>query len=124
MKGRENGKPCEGFFFADPLEAYKHMKLTGVRNYGDRQYGHTLHVWDDGERILAKCGSCGGYVLIQSSEFHSFTDSPDSYYTDFFPVSSPEEADELNRRFDGFEIEREFGERYLMETDGRLCWSK
>ena len=63
-------------------------------------------------------------MLVQSSEFHSFTDAPDGYYTDFFPVSSLEEADELNKKYDGFAIEREFEGRYLMETNGYLKWSK
>ena len=118
------GKPCEGLFYSDPKEAYKHIKYTVVTNYGKYQYGHSLFTWDDGGRVLAKCSRCGGYILIQSSEYHSFTDEPDGYYTDYFPVSSPGEADDLNRRYDGFEIEFEFKERYLMETNGELSWSK
>ena len=108
----------------DPVEAYKHIRINVVRDYGDYAYGHPLYVWDDGRRILGKCIHCGGYVLIQKSEFHSFTDAPDGYYTDYFPVSSLEEADELNRKYDGFAIEREFQGRYLMETNGHVRWSK
>ena len=120
------GKPCVGFFLVNPLAAYEHMtrSINRLADYGSFQYGHSLHTWDDGERFLAKCGRCGGYILIQSSEFHSFTDSDDSFFTDFFPVSSPEEAEELNRRYDGFQIERDFGKRFLMETNGRVRRSK
>jgi hypothetical protein len=118
------GKPCEGLFYADPAEAYRHIKIEKVADYGRSLYGHALYTWDDGCRFLAKCGRCGGYILIQRSEYHSFSDDPDSYYTDFFPVSSPEEADELNRKYSGFAIEREFKERYLTETNGSLGWSE
>ena len=110
--------------YTDPKEAYKRLKYVKVKDYGDYQYGHNLHTWDDGGRVLGKCINCGGFLLIQSSEYHSFSDAPDSYYTDFFPVSSAEEADELNRKYDGYEIEREYKDRYLMETNGSLRWSK
>lgn len=120
-------KACIGFRFSDALEAYEHMRGAGklVEDYGHSAYGHPLYTWDDGGRCLVRCGKCGGYILIQSSEFHSFSDnSDDSYYTDFFPVSSPEEAEDLNIKYDGFSIETEFRDRYLMETNGHVCWSK
>ena len=122
----DNERPCECFTYKDPKEAYLHIwskRLKQVLNYGRKQYGHYLHTWDDGERFLARCGACGGYILVQASEFHGI-DVDDSYYTDFFPVSSPGEADELNRKYDGFTIEFEFGKRYLMETNGSLRWSR
>ena len=46
------------------------------------------------------------------------------YYTDWFPVHSPEEADLLNQQYDGFAIECDFQGRYLMETNGMLKWSE
>ena len=116
--------PCIAFKFEDPREAYEHMKYEVVEDYGCEAYGHYLYTWDDGYRILAKCKNCRGYILVQSSEFHSFTDSGDSYYTDWFPVSSPREADEFNRKYDGFQIESEFNDRYLMMTNGSLGWSR
>ncbi len=65
-----------------------------------------------------------GYILIQNSEFHSFSDNTDdSYYTDYFFLESAEEADELNARYDGFEIERKYKQKYLCITNGRLHWS-
>ena len=118
------GKPCMAFSLEDAAAAYEHMKPVPVQEYGSSLYGHSLHTWDAGGRFLARCSACGGYILVQESEYHSFSDAPDDDYTDFFPVSSPEEADELNRKYSGSEIETAFPSRYLMRTNGRLHWSK
>ncbi len=115
---------CKAFHMEDATEARKHMDLQTVRFFGDHAYGHSLHTWDGGERLLCRCRRCGGYVLVQSSEFHSFTDAGDSYYTDYFFLGGPEEADELNREFDGFQIEQQYRERYLCNTNGRIHWSR
>lgn len=116
---------CIGLGMDSLADAWNHMQYEIVKNYGDFAYGHYLHTWDDGERMLARCKNCGGYILIQGSEFHSFSDeSGDSYYTDFFPVEGPEDAERLNREFDGFRIEREFPSRYLCMTNLRLHWSQ
>ena len=48
------GKPCEGLFMEDPVDAYKHIRIDVVRDYGDYAYGHHLHVWDEGRRIFGK----------------------------------------------------------------------
>ena len=120
----DTGRTCIAFEFDDPIKAREHMRYELVTDYGKYAYGHYLHTWDDGNRFLARCRNCGGYILIQSSEFLSFTDAPDGYYTDWFPVRSPEEADLLNRKYDGYAIEKEFAGRYLMETNGELSWSK
>ena len=62
--------------------------------------------------------------MYQRSEYRSETDdSSDSFYSHFFPVETPEEADELNFRFDGFRIEAEFGRRFLCATNGRYRWA-
>lgn len=116
--------PCIAFKFEDSREAYEHMNYEIVKGYGCMAYGHYLFTWDDSYRMLAKCENCGGYILIQSSEFHSFTDIGDSLYTDWFPISSPKDADEANRKHDGFQIESEFNDRYLMITNGSLGWSR
>lgn len=116
------GKECIAFQIRDAKEAMRHMNCDIVKDYGDYAYGHPLHSWDDGKRYLARCRNCGGYVLVQKSEYHGMQD--DDYYTDYFPVSGAEEAEELNRRYDGFAIERLFTKRYLMMTNLRLHWSK
>lgn len=109
-----NTKVCIAFEMKDANEAAKHLSgYEVIKDYGDQAYGHCLHTWDDGERILAKCPKCGGYILIQQSEFHSFTDGDDSYYRDYFPVSGEEDADEMNQKYDGFALE-ESGIRYLI----------
>lgn len=118
-------KRCRAFEMKDPLQARQHMKLVMIRDYGWSAYGHPLHTWDDGGRYLARCETCGGLVLVQKSEFHSFSDlSDDSYYTDYFPVDSEAEAEELNRKYDGFAIEREFPERYLCMSNLLVHWSE
>lgn len=114
-------RECIAFEMDDPIEAKRHMELEVIRDYGASAHGHALHCWDEGSRCLAKCQNCGGYVLIQSSEFHGMEDD---YYTDFFPVCGEEEAEELNRRYDGFTIEHCFPRKYLMMTNLRLHWSK
>ena len=114
---------CKGFEMKDAAEAYRHMELQLVEEYGDRAYGHYLYTWDDGERYLCRCKACGGYVLVQQSEFHDMMGGDDSYYTDYFPVDSPEEADELNRKYDGFAIELESGIRFMIADRNSPHWS-
>ena len=119
-------KACIAFEMENPREAADHLyQYEVVKDYGDSAYGHNLHTWDDGNRILARCPKCGGYMLIQDSEFHSFSDADDSYYRDFFPVSGNEEAEELNRKYNGFELE-DSGIRYLIWDSpwSRPHWSK
>ena len=92
------------------------FRFDVVVDYGDSYNGHPLHTWDDGKRMLVRCKKCGCYVLIQRSEFHSFTDEPDAYYIDYFAVSGPEEASALNREFDGFRLETEFAGPHIAIT--------
>ena len=114
---------CQAFDFDDAKEAWEHMNFQILEDYGDYAYGHLLHTWDDGKRMLARCKTCGGYILIQKSEFHSFSDGDDSYYADYFPVKDELEAYELNRKYNGFEIEEAFPERYLRRDNLALRWS-
>ncbi len=117
-------KYCEAYDMENASDAWKHMELYTVRSYGSHAYGHSLHTWDWGERLLCRCRNCGGYLLVQHSEFHSFTDAGDSYYSDYFFLDGPEEADGLNREFDGFQIENQYRKRYLCNTNGRIHWSR
>ena len=116
-------KTCSAFFMEDPAQAYAHLDAFGTvaRRYGSSAHGHDLYVWDDGSRHLLHCSACDAFILVQRSEYHGMED--DDYYSDFFPVSSPEEADELNRRYDGYAIERAFPRRYLMKTNHLFGWS-
>lgn len=118
------GRECLAFQMRDAKEAWKHMEFEIVKNYGDHTDGHMLHTWDDGGRYLARCRNCGGYILIQQSEYHGIGDGHDDYYTDYFPVSGPDDAEKYNRLYDGISIELSFTKRYLMMNNLKLCWSR
>lgn len=106
-------KPCIGFYMEDAFEAYyKHMDPEVVEEYGDKAGQNWLHTWDEGGRTLLRCKRCGGYMLRQYSELHSIED--DDYYSDFFPVTGPEEARSLNEKYDGYTIETDFPGRWLI----------
>ena len=119
----KEGKPCIAFEMDSAEDAWNHMAFEVVEEYGGMQYGNTLYTWDRGDRTLLRCKKCGGYVLCQSSEYSDIINGNDDYYDDYFPVSGPEEADALNRKYDGFAIEREFPGRCLMRTNGKIHWS-
>lgn len=111
---------CKAFSIQDPNEAYDHMKLTPVMQYGKSAYNHPLHMWDTGERYLCKCENCGGYVLVQDSEYHGIED--DDYYTNYIEVDSPEAADEINKKYSGSELEMKSDIKYLARTGNKLVW--
>ena len=115
---------CKAFMMKTIDEALEHWGegWESIEEYGDTAYNHPLHTWDEGQRKLRRCNSCGGYILCQWSEFHSFSDDSDGYYTDFFPVEGPVEADEMNYKYDGFQIESVHHQRTvpLGGTAGRL----
>lgn len=104
-------KPCIAFSMKNAEEAMKHIDKEAVRRYGWECNGHLLHAWDDEERVLFRCRNCGGYILVQLSELHGM--EYDEYYADYFPVSGPEEAEEPNQKYDGFEIEDKSGKPYI-----------
>ena len=114
------GYPCTAFDIEDAGEAWRHMKhYTIVQNFGDVYNGKNLFCFDEGGRYLARCKKCGGYILVQKSEFHG---EEDDYYADYFPVSGLEECVELNEKYDGFQIEESFPRRYLKMTNLRYHW--
>lgn len=101
-------------------KAAKTLRISkAVRKYGDYGFGHSFHIWDSGYRNLI-CAGNGELFLHQCSEYHGWED--DDCYDDWFPVESEEQAEELNRRYDGFELEREFPGKWLAGTNGRYFW--
>lgn len=116
----ENRHHCVGFDLPTAAEAYEHFRgqLEEVCEYGDMCNGHTLHTWDDGGRTLCRCRKCGGLVLVQHSEFHGFED--DDYYTDYFPVDSLQEAEQLNALYGGFAIETEWKGKKVFVSNGHV----
>lgn len=122
MSNTLHNHACIGFEMKNVIDAWRHMNgYTIIERYGDEGNGKYYFTGDEGERYLAKCANCGGYILVQKSEWHG---PEDDYYIDFFPVPSPDAAHELNRKFDGYEIELQFPKRYMMSNNLRLCWSK
>ena len=111
------GWPCIGFAMEKPDKAYSHMDTEVVEEYGDSCGNNWLHTWSEGGRRLLRCKKCGGYILYQLSELHGM--EYDDYYADYFPVSGPEEARELNEKYDGYSIETEFPRRWLICDPGR-----
>lgn len=108
---------CHIFEYPDAQKAGEEMSYTVIKRYGNECNGLYLHTWDDGERYLAKCQKCGCLILVQLSEYHGMED--DDYYDDFFPVESEAAADEINQKWDGFQLESDFRDKYLMRTNGK-----
>ena len=107
-------KLCHIFEVRDPQSIPRTFHYDVIEDYGDWCNGHFLHTWDDGKRMLVRCKTCGAYVLVQQSEFHSFTDALDSHYMTYVAVSGPEEAHELNSKYSGFELERDYNGKCIM----------
>ena len=112
---------CKGFNLDSVRKTYEHFRghLIMLKDYGDVCNGHCLHAWDDGGRRLYRCTVCGGLVLRQVSEFHGFEN--DDYYTDFFPVDSEEEANQLNEKYSGYELEKTWTGKRVFLNNGKLC---
>ena len=113
---------CHVFQMDNPSQALNEMKLEKIIDYGSQANGVIYHTWDSGVRWLGRCKKCGGLVLVQDSEYHGQED--DDYYTDYFPIYSANEAQSYNLRLNGFEIEKKFPGRFLMQTNNHPAhWS-
>ena len=107
-------KICKAFDMTDRNEQYNHLRqLIKLEDFGDYCNGHYLHTWDDGHRYLCKCPECDALVLVQFSEFHAYDDS---YYKDYFAVSSREETISLNEKYDGWRIEKDYKGKRIYKT--------
>lgn len=107
-------KICKAFNMKDGLEQTEHLsKIETIEDFGDYCSGHYLHTWDDGHRYLCRCPECEALILVQFSEFHAYDDA---YYKDYFHVNSREEAIELNEKYDGYEIEKEYELKHIFRT--------
>ena len=120
--------PCHIYEIADAKEAYKSFRGDLVREYGeyvsldDGTILHDNYMWDDGGRYLVRCEECGGLMIMQSSEYHSFSDGPDGYYRDWIPVASVEEGDLLNILFGAMEMEN-VPCRHIRGNNGDIFWT-
>lgn len=83
--------------------------LEFIEQFGPQCNGKDMFVYDEGCRLLKRCPICDALVLDQLSIYHNYCADPDDeYYHAFFPVSSREEVLELNEKYDGMEILKEF----------------
>lgn len=111
---------CIGFDLPTAAEAFEHFggMLEEIWDYGDMCNGHFLHTWDDGGRKLYRCRNCGGLILNQRSEYHGLED--DDLYTDYFPVDSVQEAEQLNELYEGVAIEKEWNGKKVFVSNGHV----
>ena len=109
-------KVCAAFQMNTAYEAWNHLykRSRVVARYGSTYEGKWLHLWDEGDRTLFQCLSCGGCFLVQRS---SFFGQNNITRIDYFPVTGPDEAESLNHRWDGWQIENSFPERYLSQDE-------
>ena len=110
-------KECKAFQMSNPKNALEHIRnnFEGIKKYD-------LYQFDDGYRIFGKCKECNSYILIQSNEYHSFSDGEDSYYKDYFPVKNEEEVEELNKRYGGLSIEDAIDRKSIAVSNGEICF--
>lgn len=114
------GWPCAAFAMQDAEEAYEHIRdYKVVQHYGEGKQGHWYYTLDDGYRHLGVCPKCHGFILVQRSEYHG---TGDFYYSSYFPVSGPADAEKLNKKYDGFELEDHFQGRCLIENGDFAFW--
>lgn len=85
-------------------ETFDERNLEFVKSYGSGTLDHPFYTWDEGDRTLFRCTKCGAYVLRQYSEIHM----PDATYIDYFPVEDEADAEEVNRKYDGWTIEGDY----------------
>jgi len=121
--------PCHIYEIADAVEAYASFRGELIKEYGDNvtlSDGTVLHwnyMWDDGSRYLVRCKKCGGLLIMQSSEYHSFSDSPDGYYKDWIPAASVKEADLLNILLGAMEMEN-VPCRHIRRNNDDVFWTE
>lgn len=120
MKSPNLQHHCVGFDLPTAAEAYEHFHgmLEELWDYGDKCNENNLHTWDDGGRKLCLCHDCGGLVLVQKSEYHG--EKNDDHYTDYFPVDSVQEAEQLNELYGGFEIETKWEGKKIFVSNGHV----
>lgn len=78
-----------------------------------------LYRWDDGKngyRKLVRCKKCGRFYLVQCYRLNKFSDNSDIQYEDWYPVEDEAEADLLNRKYTGIELEHKMEEVYRSQS--------
>ena len=74
-----------------------------------------LYRWDDGKngyRKLVRCRECGRFFLVQCYKLNKFSDNADVLYEDWYAVDDEAQADLLNRKYTGIQLEHKMKEVY------------
>lgn len=74
-----------------------------------------LYRWDDGKdgyRKLIRCINCGSCFLVQCYKLSMFADNEGKMHEDWYAVSDEKEADRLNEKYTGLQMERKFKSVY------------
>lgn len=74
-----------------------------------------LYRWDDGKsgyRSLVRCRECGSFFLVQCYKLNKFSDKADILYEDWYAVDNEAQADLLNGKYTGVQLEHKLKEVY------------
>jgi len=121
---------CCIFDYEDAPTAFKNFKYNVIKDIGKTVYTedgkpkHSAHTWHSGGRKIVQCIKCGAIFVYQHSEYWPNNGDPDSYYYDYFLVDSIEQANFLNDKFDGWELERSFEGLKLWTLHDVWYWNK
>ena len=82
-----------------------------------------LYRWDDGKdgyRKLVRCRECGSCYLVQCYRLNKFSDKADTLYEDWYAVRNESQADQLNSRYTGIQLEHKMKEIFRICKGGNV----
>ena len=74
-----------------------------------------LYRWDDGKngyRKLVRCRVCESMYLVQCYKLNKFSENADVLYEDWYAVDDEAQADWLNRKYTGIQLEHKMKDVY------------
>lgn len=121
---------CCIFSHEDASMAVKHFEYDVIRDLGKKAYNkdgsikHSNHLFDLGGRKIIQCKNCKAIFLYQWSEFHDSIGDQDSYYENYFLVGNLVEANNLNTKYSGFELETKYNGIKIWNSGNNWLWNK
>ncbi|MBQ8688198.1 MAG: hypothetical protein IJ512_06575 [Ruminococcus sp.] len=79
-----------------------------------------LYRWDDGKngyRKLVRCRECGCFYLVQCYRLNKFSDHADTEYEDWYAADNEQQADQLNKKYTGVQLEHRMNEIYRCSSE-------